>query len=136
MKTGNSRPKLITEINMVPFIDIVLVLLIVFMIVTPMLDQSQLPIDLPKASSTREVTEAQTISLAISQEGRYYIEGDTIAPEQLLASLRGAIDKRDVKAVEIRADQEVPFRYVAGAVDAIKQIGDLKVMMAVQGSGK
>lgn len=136
MKTGNSRPKLITEINMVPFIDIVLVLLIVFMIVTPMLDQSQLPIDLPKASSTNKVTEAQTISLAISQEGRYYIEGDTIAPEKLLASLRGAIDKRDVKAVEIRADQEVPFRYVAGAVDAIKQIGDLKVMMAVQGSGK
>jgi biopolymer transport protein ExbD len=67
------RKRMITEINMVPFIDIVLVLLIIFMILSPFLAQSQIPVNLPRAATTRPGDDENLLRFRITRDGDYYL---------------------------------------------------------------
>jgi biopolymer transport protein ExbD/biopolymer transport protein TolR len=110
----------LSEINMVPFIDVVLVLLIIFMITAPIL-QSGIEIDVPKTKTIREITQ-QRLVVTIDKSQRVYLGNDAInihqLPSRIKAQLKGPND-----SVFLRCDESVPFGSFATVVDELRQSG-------------
>ena len=131
---GHHKKKkaLITEINMVPFIDVVLVLLIIFMIVSPFLTQSQIPVNLPQASVGKTPSSDNPIKVQITKDGRFFINNLGAARADFLARLRTALLQAESKTVLIEADKDVAFEDVVLALDAAEQMEAAKVGVAVR----
>lgn len=123
------RKRMITEINMVPFIDIVLVLLIIFMILSPFLAQSQIPVNLPRAATTRPGDDENPLRLRITRDGDYYLGDQRILRDALPAKL--AETALPGRAVLIEADRDVSFKNVVLALDAAQKLKAVKVGVAV-----
>ena len=123
------RKRMITEINMVPFIDIVLVLLIIFMILSPFLAQSQIPVNLPRAATTRPGDDENPLRLRITRDGDYYLGDRRILRDDLPAKL--AETAQPGRAVLIEADRDVSFKNVVLALDAAQKLKSVKVGVAV-----
>ena len=110
----------LSEINMVPFIDVVLVLLIIFMITAPIL-QSGIELDVPKTHSVKEITE-QRLVVSIDKAQRVYIGNDPVNVHELGAKVQ-ARQKNKQDAVFLRCDEKVPFGIFASVVDTLRQSG-------------
>jgi biopolymer transport protein TolR len=110
----------LSDINMVPFIDVVLVLLIIFMITAPIL-QSGIEVDVPKTRTVREAPE-QRIVVTIDKNQLVYLNNDSVNIHQLPAKLKKQL-KRPNDAVFLRADQTVPFGVFATVIDELRQAG-------------
>lgn len=123
------RKRMITEINMVPFIDIVLVLLIIFMILSPFLAQSQIPVNLPRAATTRPGDDENPLRLRITRDGDYFLGDQRILRDDLPAKL--AETAQPGRAVLIEADRDVSFKNVVLALDAAQKLKAVKVGVAV-----
>ncbi|HEV2149918.1 MAG TPA: biopolymer transporter ExbD [Longimicrobiaceae bacterium] len=113
------------EINVTPMIDVMLVLLIIFMVVTPSITSMAL---LPKAATAVPEKEDR-VTLGIDEAGRYFLDGDRaagpIAPEELEVRLRAAYARRPPEdhVLYLKADKRVPYARVLTAVDAARQAG-------------
>jgi biopolymer transport protein TolR len=110
----------LSEINMVPFIDIVLVLLIIFMITAPIL-QSGIELDVPKTHTVKEITQ-QRLVVSIDKAQRIYIGNDPVNVHDLGTKIRAQL-KRPQDAVFLRCDEKVPFGIFASVVDTLRQSG-------------
>jgi biopolymer transport protein ExbD/biopolymer transport protein TolR len=110
----------LSEINMVPFIDIVLVLLIIFMITAPIL-QSGIELDVPKTHSVKEITE-QRLVVSIDKTQRVYLGNEPVNIHQLGAKVRAQLKKQQ-DGVFLRCDEKVPFGIFASVVDTLRQSG-------------
>ncbi|HEY4817594.1 MAG TPA: biopolymer transporter ExbD [Candidatus Acidoferrum sp.] len=110
----------LSEINMVPFIDIVLVLLIIFMITAPIL-QSGIELDVPKTHAVKEITE-QRLVVSIDKAQKVYLGNDPVNIHQLGAKVKSQL-KKPQDAVFLRCDEKVPFGIFASVVDTLRQAG-------------
>ena len=106
----SSQP--MAEINMVPLIDVVLVLLVIFIVTAPLLTHT-VKLDLPKASSNADIQKPEKIEFAIDAAGALFWNGERLSREDALAKFMAAGQKRPQPEVYLRADQNVPYRYVA-----------------------
>jgi biopolymer transport protein TolR len=104
----------------VPFIDIVLVLLIIFMITAPIL-QSGIELDVPKTHSVKEITE-QRLVVSIDKAQKVYLGNDPVNIHQLGAKVKAQL-KKPQDAVFLRCDEKVPFGIFASVVDTLRQSG-------------
>jgi biopolymer transport protein TolR len=119
----------LSEINMVPFIDVVLVLLIIFMITAPIL-QSRIDVDVPKTKSTREMIE-QRVVVTIDKNQLIYVGNAPINIHQLPARVKEQLKKPN-EAVYLRADETVPFGVFATVIDEMRQAGVSNVSIVTQ----
>ena len=110
----------LSEINMVPFIDIVLVLLIIFMITAPIL-QSGIELDVPKTHSVKEITE-QRLVVSIDKAQKVYLGNDPVNIHELGTKVKAQL-KKPQDAVFLRCDEKVPFGIFASVVDTLRQSG-------------
>jgi biopolymer transport protein TolR len=110
----------LSEINMVPFVDVVLVLLIIFMITAPIL-QSGIEVDVPKTKTIREITE-QRLVVTVDKAQRVYLGNDPINIHELPAKVKAQL-KRPGDAVFLRCDETVPFGIFATVIDELRQSG-------------
>jgi biopolymer transport protein TolR len=113
--------ELISDINVTPFVDIVLVLLIIFMVTATYIVSRAIPVDLPKASSGEDVT--TTLALTLTKEGDLYLDGrkvDENAVKRAIASARRG--NRETRAV-IAADKQVPHGRVVHVIDLVRREG-------------
>jgi biopolymer transport protein ExbD/biopolymer transport protein TolR len=124
-QTGTS----LSEINMVPFIDVVLVLLIIFMITAPIL-QSGIEVDVPKTHTVREITE-QRLVITIDKTQRIYLGNDPVNIHQLGAKVHSQL-KRPQDAVFLRCDESVPFGAFAAVIDSLRQSGVSNVSIVTE----
>ncbi|SEP47689.1 biopolymer transport protein ExbD [Rhodospirillales bacterium URHD0017] len=106
----SSQP--MAEINMVPLIDVVLVLLVIFIVTAPLLT-NVVKLDLPKATSAADIQKPEKIEFAIDANGGLFWKGERISREEALAKFAEEGRKRPQPEVYLRADQNVPYRYVA-----------------------
>jgi biopolymer transport protein ExbD len=106
----SSQP--MAEINMVPLIDVVLVLLVIFIVTAPLLT-NVVKLDLPKATSSADIQKPEKIEFAIDANGGLFWKGERISREEALAKFAEEGRKRPQPEVYLRADQNVPYRYVA-----------------------
>jgi len=120
----------LSEINMVPFIDVVLVLLIIFMITAPIL-QSGIDVDVPKTKTVKELTEVRMV-ITIDRSQRVYLNDQPVNIHDI--GQKVIAQSRDPKhqAVYVRCDATVPFGSWATVVDTLRQAGVQNVSVVTQ----
>jgi biopolymer transport protein ExbD len=109
-RKSSSQP--MAEINMVPLIDVVLVLLVIFIVTAPLLT-NVVKLDLPRATANAELQKPEKIEFAIDAQGGLFWNGERLTREDAIARFVEAGQKRPQPEVYLRADQTVPYRYVA-----------------------
>jgi biopolymer transport protein ExbD/biopolymer transport protein TolR len=119
----------LSEINMIPFIDVVLVLLIIFMITAPIL-QSGIEVDVPKTKTVHEITE-QRLVITVDKGQRIYLGNDAINIHELGSKVQGQL-KKPQDAVYLRCDETVPFGIFASVIDALRQSGINNISIVTQ----
>jgi biopolymer transport protein TolR len=124
--TGSS----LSEINMVPFIDVVLVLLIIFMITAPIL-QSGIEVDVPKTKTVKELTEVRMV-VTIDRAQRVYLNDKPINIHDLGVQVVSQSHDPQHRAVYVRCDESVPFGSWATVVDALRQSGIQNISVVTQ----
>ncbi|MBI3945474.1 MAG: biopolymer transporter ExbD [Armatimonadetes bacterium] len=129
------RKRLITEINFVPFIDIVLVLLVIFMMTASFLGTQEAGLDLrlpPAVSAQARDEPLDGIVVSILSDGRVYVDDREIAGPDLVRQLASRAASRRTQLAIIRADRAVPYERVAYAIDAAKLAGLSDLALATE----
>lgn len=116
------------EINVTPFIDVMLVLLIVFMVAAP-LSTVDVPVTLPTSSAAPAARPAEPIWLTVTEDGAWSVGDVAVAPEALAAALEAASGGDRERAVLIRGDAALPYGDVMTVLDALREAGFLKVAL-------
>ncbi len=111
------------DINVTPLIDVVLVLLVVFMVITPLLS-SGLPVDLPKATTTVTVNDAgQFIVVSVTRDGRWAVEQIEVDEVSLIDEINAAYRENPERTILIKADRELEYKIVREVMDIIADNG-------------
>jgi len=118
------------EINVTPLIDVVLVLLVVFMVVTPMLS-SGLPVDLPKATTTVTVNDVgQHIVVSVTEDGTWAVEQQKVDELTIIDQINFEYRKNPERSVLIKADAKLPYSDVRKVMDLLADNGMTTIMIA------
>jgi biopolymer transport protein TolR len=128
-QTSKATQTSLSEINMVPFIDVVLVLLIIFMITAPIL-QSGIEVDLPKTHTVKDITE-QRMVITIDKNQLIYLGDEKVNIHQIGAKVRGKL-RRPQDAVYLRCDETVPFGSFATVIDTLRQSGVTNISIVTE----
>ena len=116
----------LAEINMVPLIDVMLVLLIIFMVTAPLLTHA-VKVDLPKASSSANITKPDNVQLAIDSGGRVFWNGEAVDAAQLAARLKTTAALQPQPELHIRAERTTPYEKVAQAMSEAARQGVVRI---------
>jgi biopolymer transport protein ExbD/biopolymer transport protein TolR len=120
----------LSEINVTPLVDVMLVLLIIFMVTAPML-QTGIDVELPETRNVKEVTQEERIIISISREGYIYYGSDTINFSRIADRL-----KKDAKgskdAIFLRADKDVKWNYIVSVIDEIRGAGFTEIKLVTK----
>lgn len=111
----------LAEINVTPFVDVMLVLLVIFMVTAPLL-QSGIEVDLPKTKTVKVLTQVRVV-VTIDKRQDLYIGNDWVNIHELGNEVRARMKGQANAPVYIRCDVAVPFGAFAGVMDALKQAG-------------
>ena len=128
----SEKYRIMSEINMVPLIDVALVLLIIFMVMTPILVKSQIKINLPSAGAPRETGPVQGVTILVDQSGKVYLNNREVPDEQLSGELKRLVTNPETQPVVIEADKSVQFEHVVRVMDIAKRLGILKINVSVK----
>ena len=124
---SHKRRTVMAEINMVPFIDITLILLIIFMVMSPMLVQMQMNVDLPKSNAVNTTAEDDVIRIEVQKNGVIRIENRTYTTANLERELVLRMGKANKKTILVEADKDVPIQTVVDVFDVAKKLGAAKL---------
>jgi biopolymer transport protein ExbD len=121
MKRERKRSKLMAEINITPFTDVVLVLLIIFMIATPFIYQSSMKVELPQASKSEEIS--RDIVININARGEVFLEDKRLDLDTLKYRLRAIVRSKPDTSVIINGDKNVKYDSVIQVMDVLTRSG-------------
>lgn len=120
----------LSEINIVPFVDVVLVLLVIFMIAAPIL-QSGIEVELPKTKTVQEIAEERLV-ITIDRAQRVYLGNEPVNIRELGRLVRARTQDPARDAVFVRCDETVPFGSFATVVDELRQSGIQNVSVVTE----
>jgi biopolymer transport protein TolR len=120
----------LAEINVVPLVDVVLVLLIIFMLTAPII-QSGIDINVPKTRTVKELTQ-ERIQVIIDREQRLFLNDDPVNINELESRLKQKIKDPSLAMIYLRADEEVPFGTIAKVMDRAKIAGVENISVVTQ----
>ena len=119
-----------SEINVTPFVDVVLVLLVIFMITAPIL-QSGIEVNVPKTRSVKEITQERLV-ISIDREQRVYLGNDPININEIGTKLKEKLHDPERMTIYLRSDENVPFGAFATVMDAVKSSGITNVSIVTE----
>jgi biopolymer transport protein ExbD len=125
MESGDDDAPL-TEINMVPLIDVMLVLLIIFIVTAPLLTHA-VKVDLPKASSSVNQTKPENVQLAIDAASQVFWNGEAVDAAGLAERLQAAAATQPQPEVHIRAERTTPYEKVAQVMSEAARVGLMRI---------
>lgn len=130
MAIGNPNLRLhqtpVAEMNIVPLVDVMLVLLIIFIVTTPLLTHA-VKVDLPKASSSINQTQPEHIEFGIRQNGELFWSGEAVTLDQLPARFAAAAAVQPQPELHIRADRHVEYEKVAQVMSLAAKAGLVRI---------
>ena len=118
--------EVMSEINVTPLVDVMLVLLVVFIVTAPLLTNS-IPINLPKTDSVAPVEQKDPLVVSIDDKGKVFINKDEVQPDVLEFNLKSAKAKDPEVRVQLQADNGVNYGEVARAMASIERAGITKL---------
>ena len=121
------RPRFMAEINVVPLVDVVLVLLVIFMVTAPMLYRG-LDINLPQ-TATNTIKPEQRVVVTVERDRRVFVDKEALSLIELQPRLHSLQVSNPEVSVFLRADRDVPYGIVVQVMDAIKKAGISKLGM-------
>lgn len=132
---GNKPGKLVSEINVTPFVDVMLVLLIVFMVSAPMMKEG-MKVDLPEVESKALETQNQDLIITINKDRTLDINGSTIDYSRLGMILEQIREQRGVESVFLQADRSVDYGFVVEVMGMVRSTGLTKIGLVTQPPSK
>ncbi|MDB9771717.1 protein TolR [Alphaproteobacteria bacterium] len=131
LRSSRKQKKSMSQINVTPFVDVMLVLLIVFMITAPLLTVG-VSVDLPKTKASQLNSKGDPIVISIKQNGDLYIQERIIDSLQLLPRLQAISSGNKNLRVYVRGDKDVPYGIVLDTIAKIKRSGFKKVALVAK----
>jgi biopolymer transport protein ExbD/biopolymer transport protein TolR len=128
-RTPASQP--MSDINMTPLIDVMLVLLVIFMITAPLMTSS-LKMELPKTTAAQPNDSGEALALAITADGLLHVGNDVVTQADLLQTLKASGKRLPQPDVLVRADQSVPYGRVAELIGQIQDAGLTRIGFVTQ----
>jgi biopolymer transport protein ExbD len=125
-EANDNSDEVMSEINMTPLVDVMLVLLVIFIITLPVI-QHVVKVDLPSASSTRSAPPPSNLQLSIDAQGQYFLGKQALDANGLFAQLQAEASKDPQPQLYIRGDKRVPYEFVAQAMSSAKRAGMQRV---------
>lgn len=134
MNRKNRRRMVFAEINITPFTDVILVLLIIFMVATPLIYQAGLRVKLPQASAAQPLNPPTRVSIDITSEGTTYLDKKPVTNAELRQKMAAAFHSDPAMAVILNIDKATLFNSVVGVLDVLTELGieNLYVSAAVK----
>ncbi len=134
-RRGVPRYGAMADINMTPFIDVMLVLLIIFMVAAPLLTNG-VTVDLPKSSAGALNVDQKPISLSIDEKGQIFLMDQPVADGDVISRLQSLAKNGTDTRIFLRASKEVPYGRVAGIMGEITTAGYKKVALVTDPDSK
>ena len=122
MYTGSDNHEFMSDINVTPFVDVMLVLLVIFMVAAPMMVQG-VDVDLPQATSKPLKGERDKLIISVDKDRKVYVNDQSINVEYLTDRLKNILENFSERNVYLRADKQVPYGIVINVVSKIKEAG-------------
>jgi biopolymer transport protein ExbD len=123
---GDDDTGLMAEINMTPFVDVMLVLLIIFIVTLPVIQHS-VKIELPKAASSASNSKPETIQVSIDANGKIFWNTTPVTLDEYIVKAKQAASQEPIPEVNLRADRRVKYDSVAQVLSASKRNGLTKL---------
>jgi len=122
-----------SDMNVTPLVDVMLVLLIVFMVAAPLM-AAGVPVDLPKAQAKPLIDQKQPIAVSITGDGKYFVDQREVAADELILVLGENADSKD-RRIHVRGDKTVAYGKVVEAMGLINSAGYTKVALVSESLG-
>ncbi len=119
-RTARAQP--MSDINMTPLIDVMLVLLVIFMITAPLMTSS-LKLELPKTDAAQPSDTPQFIAVALDRDGRYFFGDEAVDADAFATRVAAAAKRNPQTEVQLRADRSVPYGRVAELIGIVQKAG-------------
>ncbi|MFH0940917.1 MAG: biopolymer transporter ExbD [Candidatus Omnitrophota bacterium] len=136
MNRKSRKQALISEINITPFTDVILVLLVIFMITTPLMYQTEskhIKVNLPKAKHVSgAVQKTEVAAITLSSEGPMYLEGAVVTLKELESQLKAMSESNPDINVFIQVDRLVAFKNVVRVLDVLNGLGLERLQIAAE----
>jgi len=129
--TSRRDGTVISQINVTPFVDVMLVLLVIFMVTAPILQQG-VQVNLPEAKAGAIAGKEEPLVVSITKKGQVYLNDNRIKLAELKLKLQAIRQVQKGKEVFLRADKSVPYGVVMKAIATIKEAGIVKLGMITQ----
>lgn len=124
------QDEIMSEINVVPLVDVILVVLIIFMVTAPMIMKPSINVNLPKAASG-EATTPSKLNITIGNDGKLNLDGEAVEDAVVQAKAQEEVSKNpDIQAI-IAADKDVPHGRVVSVLDIVKGAGVKKFAISI-----
>ena len=121
----NEGAKVNSNINVTPMVDVMLVLLIIFMVITPMLQKGQ-SVELAQTTNPKQMPDADkddAVIVAVMRDGKVFLDTEQVTPEVLTEKVRDRVQNRVTKQVFVKADARARYKKVVEVVDDVRSAG-------------
>lgn len=130
MNRKSHKQRLVAEINITPFTDVILVLLTIFIVATPLIFQASIKVKLPEAATAKSDKDINQIYITITNESIVYLDKDPLTTKELKYKVRVIYRQNPNLVVILRADRFVRFKDIVGVLDALSELGIRNINLA------
>ena len=133
MNRSSRKQRLVADINITPFTDVILVLLVIFMIATPLISQLNIKVNLPEAKSGESLAGKGRLSeadITITREGVVYLDGQIVTKKELREQIRILHNNNPDLSVTVHSDKYVRFQEIVNILDPLTELGITKLNIA------
>ncbi len=130
----NEGAKVNSNINVTPMVDVMLVLLIIFMVITPMLQKGQ-SVDLAKANNPAPMPDADkddAVIVAVMRDGKVFLDTTNVTPEELTEKVKDRVSSRTNKQVFVKADARAKYKGVVEVVDDVRSAALIRLACSTE----
>ena len=131
MNSGGNNRRFMSEINVTPLVDVMLVLLIIFMVAAPMMMQG-VDVNLPKTTAKNIKTMDEPLMLTVNKKKEIFLENHPVKLDRLEFKIKKIFENRREKEVLLRADKDVPYGFVIDVMARVKNAGISKLGMVTE----
>ena len=131
MSFGRNSKRFMSDINVTPLVDVMLVLLIIFMVAAPMMIQG-VDVNLPKTTTKNIKTRDEPLMLTVNKKGELFIENHPVPLDGLEVKIKKIFQNRREKEVLLRADKDVSYGFVIDVIARVKNAGIDKLGMVTE----